>query len=418
MPPKGETMLKKMFVVGLLIIFAATLSFADKPKIEHHGLFYIYSFSWKNADFDKDTDDGDQHYYLHGDFSVDADFGTGVSSKVTFGAWGTYGKHAITGAGPEGGVALREVYLNIAKLFDTPLSFRIGKQHICYGDQVFDGGEDGFMGAKLSYGSDKFDVDLFSYRLEEGGGTDWIGTCPGDTVPDDWNLDGAWATIKLGKITVNPYGFLRTLGDDKPMWLGLRSDGSPINGLNYAAEFTTMMGENAAKVDYKGMHYMGRLGYTLPSMPLTVGAAYVGLTGDDPDTDENELYESPAWGPYTFGFYKDWPGFGPAHLLRTAYGFSLLTPEDWTPMVHNLNVINGNVSYNFGKIDIRADVFTYHHNEKVNGADDLGNEIALMLKYNYKDTITFGATGGYWTPGESFGEDPMLGGYLWTAIGF
>jgi len=419
MPPKGEIMLKKMFVVGLLIIFAATLSFADNPKIEHHGLFYIYSFSWKNADFNKDTDDGDQHYYLHGDFSVDADFGAGVSSKVTFGAWGTYGKHAITGGGPESGVALREVYLNIDKLFDTPLSFSIGKQHICYGDQVFDGGEDGFMGAKLSYGSDKFGLDLFSYRLEEGGGTDWIGTNIGTEVPDDWNLHGLWATAKLmdSKVTVSPYGFYRVKGDDKPMWLGLRSDGSPINGLNYAAEFTTMMGEDAAKVDYKGMHYMGRLGYTLPAMPLTVGAAYVSLSGDDPDTGEKELYESPTWGPYTFGFYKDWPGFGPAHLLRTAYGFSLLAP--WSDMVANLNVINGNVGYNFGKVNVRVDLFNYEKNQAT-ASSKMGNEIALMLKYNYNDTITFGATGGYWTPGKYFGDDldPMLGGYLWTAIGF
>ncbi len=84
------------------------------------------------------------------------------------------------------------------------------------------------------------------------------------------------------------------------------------------------------------------------------------------------------------------------------------------------NVINGNIGYNRGKFDIRADFFNYARNKVASGCEDaMGNEIALMLKYHYKDTITFGATGGYWTPGKYFtGEDPMLGGYLWTAIGF
>ena len=50
----------------------------------------------------------------------------------------------------------------------------------------------------------------------------------------------------------------------------------------------------------------------------------------------------------------------------------------------------------------------------------MGNEIALLLKYNYKDKITIGATGGYWMPGKYFGEDltNMIGGAVWTAIAF
>lgn len=410
-------MIKKIVLTLTLMVFVASIAFAEKPEVEYHSLFYIYSFSWQNADFDSDTDDNDQHYYLHGDFSIDADYGNGVGSKLTLGAWGTFGRHAITASGPETGVALREAYLHINDFFDTPFSMKLGKQHVCYGDQVFDGGEDGFMGATLTYGSDMFDMDLMSLRLEEGGGTNYIGSIT-DSVPHDWDLYGAWGNIKMDNININPYGFMRTRGDAKPMWLGLRSDGSPMNGLNYSAEFTMMMGEDAAGTKYAGNHYMGRLDYNFPDMPLSLGGGYVNLSGDDPSTDDNELYESPCWGPYTFGFYKGWPGFGPAHLLRSAYGFSLTAP--WAGMVTNTNIMNGHIGYSAGKLDMRADFFKYAKNEVGSGMDEnMGTEMALMLKYHYKDTITFGATGGYWTPGDYFsGDDPMLGGYIWTAIGF
>lgn len=421
-------MFKKMLAVLISMVFLTTVAFAGTPDVSYHGLWYTYSFIWSNADFNNDVKDWDQHYYMHGDFTVDADFGAGIGTHVTMGAWGTYGKHAVTGEGPETEVALREAYLTTSDLFDSPISFRVGKEHICYGDQVFDGGEDGFMGAKLSYGSNMLDVDVFSYRLEEGGGTGFIGS--GSAGTDDWDLHGLWATVKFPEtdITVSPYGFCRIREDDGPMWVGLRSDGSPpVEGLSYAAEFAMMMGKNenvTPAVDYKGMHYMARVGYTVPNVPVTVGGAYVAFTGEDPETDENECYESPTWGPYTFGFYKDWPGFGPAHLMKTICGFSLLAP--WEPMVANLNVINGNVGYTldtgFGPLDIRADFFNYGRNiaEAGNSETAMGNEVALMLKYTYKETITFGATGGYWIPGKYFGEDldPMLGGYIWTAMSF
>ncbi|OYD16541.1 hypothetical protein CH333_03120 [candidate division WOR-3 bacterium JGI_Cruoil_03_44_89] len=460
-------MSKKTLVVLVSMVFLTTFVFAGGPTLTYHGLWYTYSFFWNNADFDTGTSDGDQHYYMHGDISVNADFGAGVGTHVTIGDWGTYGKHAITCEGPEGcgapagfaanGVHLMEAYLNVADLFDTPFSLTVGKQHICYGDQVFDGGEDGFMGAKLSYGSEMFDFDVFGYRLVEGGGTGFIGSGTPE-VPDDWDLYGIWATAKLleGNVNLSPYGFYRTRNTeaiayktqygtikDNPMWLGLRSEGSPATGLNFAAEFTMMMGSqefveeekngDENKVDYKGMHYMARAGYTPPGMPVTIGGAYVSFSGDTLEGDysygdENTVYESPTWGPYTFGFYKDWPGFGPAHLLRTCCGFSLLAP--WEPMVANLNVINANIGFTNGPVALRADYFMYARNKTLDADDPatpvidneaaMGNEIALMAKYTYQETITFGATAGYWIPGKYFGEDltAMLGGYIWTAMGF
>lgn len=419
-------MMKRGIVIGIMSLVLVGSAFADAPKVSLHGLWYVYSFFWSNADFDTATKDGDQSYYLHGDITADADLGAGVTGHIVVGEWGNFGRDPITYEGVEGqgeGTDLMEGYLNISNFFDTPLYLRVGKQHVLYGDQVFDGGEDGYMGVKLGYESDMFNLDLLGFRAVEGGGIGYMGA--GDsTIPDDRDLYGAWGNLKLmeGKINVDPHFFYRTQNKDNPMWAGVRSDGSPFEGLDYAINFTTMLGkyENSDTVNYKGMYYMARFDYTIPNSPISIGGAYVNFTGDDTTTTDNELYECPTGGPYTFGFYKDWPGFGPAHTLRTGYGFACLA--SWEPMMRNLNVINGHAGFATGPISLRLDFFKYARNqaEVGNKETDMGNEIALLMKYNYKDKLTFGATGGYWTPGKYFGENlsNMIGGAVWTAISF
>ena len=448
-------MFKKALLVVISMVFITSVVFAGAPDLTWHGTWYTYSFFWNNANFIKATDDtpedGDQHYYMHGSVGLNADFGAGVNTYVLLGAAGCYGMHPVTLMGYDPMVWLREAYLKVDNLFDSPLALTVGKEHVLYGYQVYDGGEDGIMGAKLLYGSEMFDFDIFSYRLIENGGTGYIGSWAA-VIPDDWDLLGFWATAKLmeGNFKLSPYAFMGTISninkseecDDSPMWIGLFADGSPMAGLNFAGEFTMMMGSKTHEtdkndeesVDYKGMHYMAQLGYTPPGMPVTIGGAYVAFSGDDPETDENELYVSPLGGPYTFGFYKWWPGFGPAQLMGSWWGFSLVTPGGvFNPFatVSNLNVINGNIGFTNGPFAIRADYFMYSLNEVPEDVETaLGNEIALLLTYNYNETVTFGGTVGYLMPGAYIedlygvknGNDVevgnMLGGYLFASIGF
>jgi hypothetical protein len=456
----------------LLSICVVSLALAAKPKITNNGTFYIYSFFWQNADFDTGaTDDGDQFFYMHADVGILADFGSGISTQVTVGGWGTYGLHPVTGEGswghllgletPGQDVAVREAYLDIANLFDSPISFRAGKMHVLYGDGIYDGGEDGAMGAKFYASTDAVDIDLSWYRLYEGGGCWCSGTMPGFVVPDDMDLFGAWLTGKFveGFVRVAPYWFYRTYSEydveyglwtieDNPMWLGGRLDVGPLAGLTLAGEFTMMMGDNKTDFedtlmtddafDYAGKHYMGKFSFAPPTLPIFFGAAYVAFTGNKierdtlgnllPDT-ENELYESPIWGPYTFGFYKWWPGFGPAHVQTTLFGFSLLQPFE--TLANNLNVINANIGFYHGPLTVRADVFKYSRNwiedDDIPELDegDMGMEIAGLVTYTMRKTLTLGATVGYWMPGDYFkyGDvdaelENMLGGYLFAYLSF
>jgi len=432
--------MKKMMAVVLVLGLAALLQ--AQPEVEWGGLFYSYTFFWQNADFNKNIADADNYTYMHGDVHALADFGEGVSAFVKVGAWGEYGMHPVWGTDIDGNmdprVGLLEAYLKIDNLFDYPISIKVGKQNVLYGDGavMFDGGEDGFLGTKVNLAFDPISWDFFYYRLAESGGIELVAT-GADSIPGDLNLMGTYLTLGLmeGKMNLQGYFFMRMQNnneaEDKPMWFGARTEGAPIEGLNFKAEVTMMGGkkdytdEAVTDMNYKGMHAMVGLDYAPASLPVSFGGAYVMFSGDDdPNDADNKLYVAATDAPYAFGFYKSWPGFGPAHTMATPFAFACVA--DWDPYMVNLNVINGHLGFNTGPLSLRGDFFMYARNKVgENEESALGNEIALLASYNYRDALTVGFTVGYWMPGKvqkaTVGDDnasAMLGGSIFFAKGF
>ena len=433
-----------IFSVVLLLIFSFSLFAGDYPKVKWGGLFYDYNFFHSNTDFDKTTDDGNSYAYLHADIQTTVDFGDGVSLYTMIGAWGMHGMNPYWGCGCQGdivdpSVRILQGYLTISNLFDTPFSLRIGKERLLYGDGAifFDGGEDGAFGVKLMYNKPKFDLDLFMYRAAQSFGIAKVGAATygtydasvSDQYPGNINAFGAYGIFHATKcLNVHAYAVMRdqTVSKGKtsqPLWFGARAEFSKA-GLNAVGEYTMMAGKNYQDVDYKGFHIKGGLDYTIQDV-LSLGGSYTVFSGDDATTNENELYESVLNGPYTNGFYKDWPGFGPAHLMTTGYGFSGVDPGNITAT--NLNVINGHVSKAFGALMARLDYYIYQRNwVPSSGSNAMGNEIAFMVKYTYKNNITFGLTAGIWTPGDHIkndwglgnNADNAMGGYFWFAKEF
>lgn len=409
-------MKKLLFVMVLALLVSFPL---HAVEVTWGGLFYNYAFWWMNADFDSEFPaegtDGDMHYYMHADVNATADFGDGVTAFVKIGDWGDFGLHPITGAGITGmGVHIMAAYISAQNLFDSPIGITAGIIPVTYDDIANDGGEDGFTGVKLNVATDMFDLDLFTFRAIENGGMGYMMMGAMGTPPPDQDLHGVWATVKLPdvNIEINGFGFLRTEGDDKPMWVGARSTGSPIEGLSYVGDFAMMMGSDVAEVDYKGMYFSARASYVFD--PVTFGGGYYSFSGDDATTVENEAYEAPTLGTYANGYYKGWPGFGTAYTLWSPYGFNLVIPGI------NLNVINGNIGFIGDVFGIRGDFYMYSANWVPDGADDaMGMEFAVHAVIALGEELSLGATGGYWMPGDYFvGEDAMMAGYFYLAKGF
>jgi hypothetical protein len=404
--------------LALLICILMCASTLNAVEVTPGGSLLFWNFWYNNADFNADTEDGDNWYFLFGNVTVEAKWDDHMTFFINPSALGVYGTHPCLGCGVESQtVTLHQMYMDLHNIFDTPLSLRAGKFRIMYDDAfvLWDGGAEGVTGAKANIATDMLDLDILAIRLSEYGGPGFISAGPQpDTlevqVPPDQDLYGAHATLHFleDMFELNGYFYNVRWGDDSPMWVGGRLAGS-ISGLEPKAEYVMMMGDNGADtaIDYKGMAYTAQLKYGIPMAPVKLGGGYVYFSGDDDPTDtEDGAYSNVLESVYMYdgaaatGFL----GFGPAHLILTG-GFC--------PNPTNMTVINGNIEFMPGDLTIRGDFFMYQMNEVPDGVDQaLGNEASVVVKYNYRDDITLGASAGYFMPGAYYGDDldPTLGG--------
>ncbi len=433
--------MKKSMLIIMITCFIFAGNALAQTEVEWGGYVSFYNFSHSNTDFNSLTDDGNSYSWITGGITSNVLFGQGLSLYMVVGAHGMYGTspYYLGGLGEcvEPSVRLLQVYFTLDDLFDAPLSLKIGKDRLLYGDGavLFDGGAEGVLGVRATYISDYVDVDAFIFRPGQFGGIALVGTGL-DIYPGNWNIIGLYPTLKLadGNLNISPYFVTRRVRMDEndydnPLWLGGRIEGNLINNLNLVGEYVMMGGtDDSNDTDYKGTHMRLGADYHFDAPAINVGGYFVVNSGNDGTTADNERYESALHGPYTNGFYKDWVGFGPAHLMTTGFGFSGIAPHNET--VVNLNVINGHIGFTTGPITLRGDFFIYNRDWVPSGAaKELGNEIALLVKYNYRDVMTFGFTGGMWMPGDHINNrieainpsakaENALGGYIWFAKSF
>ena len=404
--------------VTLLVVLLLAASSLNAVEVTPGGSFLFWNFWYNNADFTSGTSDGDNWYFLFGNVTVEAKWDEHLTFFLNPAALGVYGMHPCLNCGAiSPNVTMHQVYMDVNKIFDTPLSLRVGKFRIFYDDAfvLWDGGAEGVTGAKANIATDMLDLDVLAIRVAEYGGPGFITVGPQpDTleveVPPDQNLYGAHATLNFleDQMEVNGYFYDLMWGDDSPMWFGGRVAGDYM-GFEPNVQFAMMMGDNGADpaMDYAGMAYTLQLKYGLPMVPVKFGGGYVFFSGDDDLTDnENKTWSNVFQSVYMYdgAAANGFLGFGPAHLILTG-GFC--------PNPSNMTVINGNLQFSPGELTARADFFMYTMNEVAAGVeDDLGNEVSVVLKYNYRDLITFGASAGYFMPGAYYGDDldPMMGG--------
>jgi hypothetical protein len=394
-------------LVGVFLIPTALRAVEVTPG----GSLLFWNFWWQNTDFNADTEDGDNFYFLFGNATLEAKFDENVTIFINPSAIGVFGFQPCLACGAESPtVTLHQLYMDIGNIFDTPISLRIGKARIGYDDLwvLWDGGAEGVTGIKFNVATDMLDWDFFAYRLSEEGG--WSYVFYDTLVPADQDLYGTHATVMLldGMVDVNGYFYNVKWSPDNKMYFGGRFAGD-VAGFKPKAEFVMLTGSMNDDVDYSGMAYAGQLKYSLPMYPVTVGGGYSYFSGDDPDTDDKiesfhnvltsvSLYDGAAG----TGFL----GWSPAHMFLTG-GF-VTDP-------HNLSVINGHVVFEPDPVTIRVD---YNMFSLVEAPEDvekgLGTEISGVLKLNYRDVVTIGTSVGYYMPGDFYGEDldATLGGVI------
>jgi len=265
------------------------------------------------------------------------------------------------------GVDLSQGYVEIGKLFGQPLSVRLGRQAMAYGEHRLIGALEWsnnarrFDALKFTYKHDAVDVDVFTAKLSETGGV----------FGDDSNLNGLYASLKVvPKNAVDVYLLNKTIGasDTNFHTIGARVKGAVAEvNVDYNAEVAIQTGDVTEDVKQQASAFAVRAGYTLPDvMGLRVGVEYDNASGDDDGTDDtvktfDELYPT---GHYLWGFTDD---------------------IKW----QNVNAISVNASLKpMDNLTVALEYWIYKANEEdTDGNDDRGTEINIKANHDLSKNI-------------------------------
>lgn len=288
-----------------------------------------------------------------------------------------------------------EAYLNVSNVFDTPVSLRLGRQELNYGDQRLVGSFGwsnygrAFDGFKAVYSNDAVSVDAF-YMIVSEDTTVTTNSSTGATTlganANDTYFRGIYATIKqaipnntLDVYLLNQHQNAATVATNRHT-IGARLKGA-VAGVNYTLELPYQTGETGAS-DIEAWAFAAKVGYAIPGAPmgLKVGAEYNLGTGDDTATtteDEgfNNIY------PTNHGH------FGIGDVVNS-----------W----NNINAWSINASADVNeKLNVYLAYWNYKTDQKnTAGESDSGTEIDLVAQYKYASNLSLEAGAARFTPGK------------------
>lgn len=358
--------MKKIKVLAIAGVFTASLAgaaFAEMADVKIGGEIRVRA---ENVKTDGATGDG--QYLQRTRLNVDAKVNETTKAYIQLQdsrQWGSDGTATGLGTANENeAVDVSQAYFQLDKLADQPLSLRVGRQALSYGDQRLVGGLEWsnfarrFDALKLIYNTDAFSVDLWTAKVVEA--------TPTTSADNDFN--GIYATVKsIPNNTIDLYllqdkagEFAATNPKRDVLTYGVRVAGKAAD-LDYGVEFALQTGDNSATVDQESSAYAIKAGYTIPAvMGLRIGAEYDFASGNDTGTaTKNEAFQNlyPT-NHYLYGFNDD---------------------TTWS----NIKATSLNVNAKPAKdLSVAAEYWMYTLAEKnAAGKDDNGTELNLLAKY-------------------------------------
>lgn len=308
--------MKRNYILFLLVTMCIVgLVGTSYAEVKLSGEFRLRGVMVDNSEATTEPNDGgfwEQRTRLNAEASMDETAKIFIQVQDSR-KWGDEASTATTGDDTQA-LDLSQGYLEIGKLLDQPLSVRLGRQAMAYGEHRLVGSFEWsnnarrFDALKFMYRHDIVDVDVWTAKLSETS-EDW---------GNDDNFNGIYASLKnvprnavdlylLQKIT--NAGTTASPEDGNFYTLGARVKGGVENiKVDYTAEVAKQTGDASADVDKDALAYAIRVGYTLPNvMGLRVGVEYAAATGDDDPTDDEDkafdnLYPT---NHYLYGFTDD-----------------------------------------------------------------------------------------------------------------
>lgn len=302
-----------------------------------------------------------------------------------------WGEETITvTTGNEGqAVDLSQAWFQVDKLFEQPLSVKIGRQTLSYGDQRLIGTGDWsnsarrFDAAKLMYNTKALSADIWYAKTAEPASS---AASPAPTDRDSY-FSGLYVMSKNIPSHLLDLYILNDRNDTikKDVYTyGARLAGK-VSGLDYTGELALQAGDSKDKVKQEAHAYALKAGYTIPAaMNLRIGAEYDYATGNP----------SPASGDKNKAFDTLYQG---AHSL---YGFT--DDVSWT------NIRAFSVSAGIKPLKdlwVGAEYWDYKKAEADAKGSHLGYEFNIMTKYKLNANLELEAAWIRRTAGAAGGKD-------------
>ncbi|MDH4100163.1 MAG: alginate export family protein [Nitrospirota bacterium] len=456
-------MKKYLAIAGAGLMMIGTAGLAAAATVDVGGEVRIKYENRESATFNNDNSDTLHGTHQRTRITVNAKVNDEISGKVSLQnihIWGATGSTTSTAENTSGTTTglnntdVFESYIQINKVFGTPISARLGRQVLSYGDQRLVGGLDWadtgrrFDAVKFMYSSGDIALDVWGAKVDENSWT--TNTIEGND--NDQDFFGAWLTYKgLKDNVIDVYAlWLRDGGsnvasdssanngndtgtalisgisygdaDGDGTVAGANKEGSvniytlgarikgAVGGLDYTAELNYQTGNTFQDADVDAMAYAINVGYTLPvDMSPRLYVEYVHADGDDSSTDSdtetfNQLFPT---GHAQLG-YMDLVGFQNVEAWR--FGASIkptkalyIQADYWNFKLNE----EKDYWYNAGGARTLGTVTTAQYAN--NSEDDLGSELDISVKYKYADNLSL--EGGYsiFFPGD-LGDTDLTGG--------
>ena len=325
-----------------------------------------------------------------------------------------------------GKVFVDEAWIELHEAFDLPLDLRLGRQTVIAGSGfvLFDGQSQ--LASTASY----LDGARLTWRLRPG--LDLQGlylkdeeNARDDASSDDVTLSGLYLTHRPADSAHGRDIYVLRRHDqrlDKDTTLyGARLSGRH-RALDYDLEGGLQRGDLANDVAHQAWGLTAEAGVSPAGAPagLRLFAAFLGLSGDDPDTPEFERWDV---------FYGGWPRYG--DLLAWTYlnlgGGNLMSSYD--PSYAALASGGGEAVYGnllmttaglscapVADLSLRVSWSTLRAHRAV-GDDDIGDCWQLRARYRYTEGVTLGLYAARLEPGPAYGSDTDAAHeYFWETV--
>ncbi len=411
---------------------------ADTPSVEIGGDVRVRGYALENM-WDLDAaDDGDRwsvwrnraRLFARIDLPRDVGaylrlanqhWGAGVTGSEGADRWEADNKSAK--------LFVDEAWLELHAAFGLPLDLRLGRQTVvrgsgfvlCDGQSQLASTANYLDGARLAWRpAHGLTAELLHFKDEEH--------ARADAARDDVTLTGLYLTYRA-----ECCGYTRELyalrrhdqGLDKDTVLyGARLSGE-YGALDYDLEGGLQRGDLAADVPHEAWGLTCEAGVSPAGAPagLRLFAGFTGLSGDDPDTDAWERWDS---------FYGGWPRYG--DLLAWTYinlgagnavsgfdpGYAALSSQPGEVVYGNLLMTTfGLNAAPTTDLSLRAS-WTALRAHRTAGDDDIGDYWQLSARYRYADGVSLAIYAARLHPGAAYGPDAAAAHeYFWeTTLSF